>query len=159
MKYLKTLIYIFLVVIFSYTFLPRLSIYSVTPNLILVVAIIYIYKQDLNNALIWTLVGGFFISFMNIGFPSNIFLATAIIMLLWFVTKRFFEIANIFIFSFLCLFCCFLYEILLFSHIDLAFFLLFFFNAIYSTIVALIILFILQKRTKNDYEIVSLEER
>jgi hypothetical protein len=153
MQIAKTIAAIFLTVIFSYTFLPKLAIGSATPHLILVVALIYLYQKNLATALLWIVVGESFKTLIAGGLPYNIILAAAIILLVWLVTQRFFEMSHWAIFLSLCFLSNFLYDIILFIPWGIKMVVPACLDASYSTLFAFLVLFLLQKRIKRQYQI------
>ena len=161
MKTVITILIIYLVALFSVTLLPRMSIFSAMPKIVLVLSLLFLFHKDFKNALIWASVGGLFLDFLDTGFPYNILLSTAIILLSWYLIKRFFESSNIYIFLIFCFFGGFLYDLVFFGahHLNPLTYPVVL-NAIYTTIAGFIFALIyvqFQKRVSKKLTLVHWE--
>jgi hypothetical protein len=154
MKILKTILLIYFVALISVTLLPKLAIFYALPNLILILALFFIFHKDFKRALLWAILGGLFLDFLGLRFPSNILITTAIVLLVWFLINKFFESSNIYLF----LIFCFLGS-LVYSFLSLPTLLLFhsftlhLLNALYSTLFGLILNLVYIKKLNMDWHL------
>lgn len=156
MEIFKLILLIYFTSLFSVTVLPKLSIFSAMPSLILIISLLFLFQNDLKKGLIWGLIGGLFLGFLSLSLLSNILAAAVIILLVWFLIKKFFESSNIYIFLTFCFFGSLVYNILLFPTYQLPIITHYLINAAYSTVFGLILYLIYQKRTKKSYSISGL---
>ena len=161
MKIVIIILSIYLAVLVSITLLPKLVIFSALPKLILIISLLFLFHNDLKKSLIWASVGGLFLDFFSTGFPYNILFTTAIVLLSWYLIKRFFESSNIYLFLTFCFFSSLLYDSLffIFNHLSpFSFNLLI--SALYSTFLGSIlgIVYIqFQKRLRKKLNLVYWE--
>lgn len=151
MKELKTILLIYLTALFSVTILPRLSIFGAEPNLILTMAIVYLFSNEIKKGLLWAICGGLFLDFLGLRSMYNTLTATVLILLIYLLIKRFFEGSNIYIFLIFVLLGNLIYSALLFMWQNKTYVVCFgclkslIAGAIYSTLVGLVI-YIIRKR-------------
>jgi len=155
--YIKTILLIYFTVVFSYTILPYLSIFSAIPNIILAVALIYIFQNNLLQGLLWAVLGGFLYDIFGIQFPVNIFITTVLVLLAWFLAKRFFETSNVYIFGTFCFLASFLISFVNFFAFDWRFMSIATLSALYTTLLAIIInyYFFRKKNAQKIFPILS----
>jgi rod shape-determining protein MreD len=149
MKIAKIVILIYLTALFSLTILPKLTIFHASPNLILTIAIFFLFQNEIKKGFFWGILGGLFLDLLGVGFPYNISITTVIVLLTYFLIRKYFESSNILIFLTFCFVGNLIYSSLFaiaLQHLTVVYFPII--NAAYSTFLGLI-LFLIKKR---DYD-------
>jgi rod shape-determining protein MreD len=153
MKILKTILLIYLVALLSVTLLPKLTIFFALPHPILILALFFVFQKDFKKGLLWAVLGGLFLDFLGLKFPSNILITTAIVLLAWFLINKFFESSNIYLFLVFCFLGSLVYSFLSLPTLSLfhsfTFHLL---NALYSTLFGLIIYLAYSKKLNINWQ-------
>lgn len=160
-KFLEILL-IYLVALISVTILPKLSIFSVMPNLILILALLFVFQREFNRGLLWALLGGLFLDFFGINFPSNILITIVIVLLTMFLIQRFFESSNIYLFLIFCFLGSFIYNFSFLITYHLLPITYDFFTALYSTLfgfISYLVYLQLQKRAGRKLGLIHWEHK
>lgn len=98
MDILKTILLIILVSLFQVTIVPKMTLFSALPNFILIFSLFSLFQNGLKKALYWSIFGGLFLDFFGLTLASNIFALTIVVLLTWYLSQKFFETKNFFLF-------------------------------------------------------------